>query len=203
MQGTGWQVHCPEEYLLLTLARACTKKKKNRLMDRWKNTGLQMAYFIKEMAKRLSNPITPPARSHAGLFRLVTDAITIHTCSSHLRLRLTGETPALYPSFTAGHGRTKQDVWLWNSWRPLRKTKMKEQNLTERKCQDSFRFYISAAGSWRAGNVCFFYFLVVSKKLRPSSGFLSVPTVPGVSSEKKKGHLMAPQWTSIRRSEER
>lgn len=126
------------------LWRAPAKKKeeKNRLMDRWKNTGLQMAYFIKDMAKCLSNPITPAARSHTGLFRLVTDAITIHTCSSHLRLHLTGETPALFPSFSAGHARTKQDVWLWNSWRPPSKTKIKEQNLTEIKCHDLLRSYI-------------------------------------------------------------
>lgn len=150
------------------------KEKKNPLMDRWKNTALQMAYFIKDMAKCLSNPITPPARSHTGLFRLVTDAITIHTCSSHLRLHLAGETPALFPSFSAGHARTKQDVWLWNSWRPPSKTKIKEQNLTEKKCHDLLRSYINTAGSWRAVfelRCLVFHFLVILKKLRQSSGY--------------------------------
>lgn len=144
-------------------------------MDRWKNTGLQMAYLIKEMAKRLPNPKAPPARSHAGLFRLVTDAITIHTCSSHLRLRLTGETPACFPSITRGHGRTKQDVWLWNSWRPLSQTKMREQNLTERKVSWFVQvLYKNGAGSWHAGRVSFFFYSpVISKKLRQSSGYVS------------------------------
>lgn len=113
MQGIGWQVRCPEEYLLLTLAH--TK------IGWWidgKTQGCRWHILLKKRGKCLSNQITPSAHSHTGLFRLVMDAITIHTCSSHLHLYITGETASLFPFLCRPQKglsalcELKEDVWL-------------------------------------------------------------------------------------------
>lgn len=147
-------------------ARLHTQKIKNRLMDRWKNTGLQMAYFIKEMAKRLSNPITPPARSHAGLFRFVTDAITIHTCSSQEKHQLS------FPLSLQATGRQSKTFDC-----EIAKLKWRNKTWLKKRVMISSGFIF----------IMFFFFPSHIKGAQIEQRmFFSVPIVPLVWFEKKK-----------------
>lgn len=83
-----------------------------------KTQGCRWHILLKKRGKCLSNQITPSAHSHTGLFRLVMDAITIPTCSSHLRPYVAGETPSFFlflcrpQKGLSALFKLKQDVWL-------------------------------------------------------------------------------------------